>query len=310
MTERTSFMLAAVAVCFLVSARAEEPDDGLVLQQIFSTREAILKQSGATNGPGAPRFIAVWDFDGTILKGDCSEGLEEDGRIVYRGLPQLAIEHGLSALYPAVGGFERFWTDYTNMDARIGHWLAYPFIPQMLRGAKADDVLELSRRHFASTLSNYLFSSSVKIIHALQRGGVESYVVSASADIFVKGASDSVRIPGNRIYGIAVRIRDRRLTEELVYPVTWKEGKVAKIKELVAQFEREEPGRRVFVLAGFGDSYSTDGPFLKWIAGQSLPAGKPIAVFLNSKVEPEEYRGLFYQTRHEATVGGGTRIHQ
>jgi phosphoserine phosphatase len=191
------------------------------------------------------------------------------------------------------------------MDARIGHWLAYPFIPQMLRGAKADDVLQLSQAHFATTLSNYLMASSVKIIRALEQGGVECHVISASADLFVKGAAQSLRLPAEHIHGIEVRARDSRLTEELVYPVTWNVGKREKLRQITAALERESPGRKVFVLAGFGDSYNTDGPFLKYIATQSLPAGKPIAVFYTEgAAPPPEYAGLFYQARHTATISG------
>jgi hypothetical protein len=80
-----------------------------------------------------------------------------------------------------------------------------------------------------------------------------------------------------------------------------------KIRAVVAQMEREVAGRRVFILAGFGDSYTTDGPFLKFIATQSLPAGKPIAVFYDSKKEPDEYRGLFYQARHSRTISEPAR---
>src|SRR5262249_20611767 len=154
----------------------------------------------------------------------------------------------------------------------------------------------------AGTLSNYLMASSVKIIRALQRGGVEPHIISASADVFVKGASQSLGIPVEHIHGIEVRARDGKLSEEIVYPVTWNKGKLEKIQALIAAMENESPQRRVFVLAGFGDSYGTDGPFLKFIATQILPAGKPIAVFYDSKGEPEEYRGLFYQAQHAATV--------
>ena len=131
----------------LTYARAEDPDDSRIIGQILQTRNAIINATGDSNA----LFLAFWDFDGTTMKGDCSEGLREDGHLVYAGLAQLAIEHGLSEIYPADGGFEKFWNDYTNMDARIGHWLAYPFIAQMLRGAKVDDVSELSRHYFATT---------------------------------------------------------------------------------------------------------------------------------------------------------------
>jgi phosphoserine phosphatase len=283
-----------------ILARAEEPDDSRIINQVLQTHDAIVKTTGDTNA----LFLAFWDFDGTTMKGDCSEGLNENGQAVYPGLAQLAIEHGLSQIYPADGGFEKFWNDYTNMDAHVGHWLAYPFMLQMLRGAKADDVRQLSCDYFANTLSNYLRSSSVRIIRELERGGVESHIISASAELFVQGVSASLDIPTNHIHGIEVRIRDGRLTEELTYPVTWNIGKRRKVQEVVAAAEHEQPGRKVYVLAGFGDSYNTDGPFLKYIATQTLPAGKPISVFYDNTNAPAEYRDVFYQASHFATVGG------
>ena len=291
----------ALSVVFRV--HAEEPDDTRIIERILRTREAILNDARGTNSGASAVFLAFWDFDGTILKGDCSEGLKAGERTVYPGLAEVAIENGFSELYPRDGGFARFWSDYTNMDTRVGHWLAYPFIPQMLRGARAEEVLRLSQAQFAGTLSNYLMASSVKIIRALQQGGVESHILSASADLFVKGASQSLGIPAGHIHGIEVRTRDGRLTEELVYPVTWNEGKRRRLMQITEEIEREPGKKRVFVLAGFGDSYSTDGPFLKFIATQSLPAGKPIAVFYDGGAEPSEYKGLFYQARHSATVG-------
>src|ERR1035438_8251834 len=103
----------ALAVC--VPARAEEPDDSRIISQVLQTRAAILKTTGDTNAV----FLAFWDFDGTTMKGDCSEGLREDGHAVYSGLAELAIEHGFSEIYPPNGGFEKFWNDYTNLDAHV-----------------------------------------------------------------------------------------------------------------------------------------------------------------------------------------------
>ncbi|HEY4416209.1 MAG TPA: haloacid dehalogenase-like hydrolase [Verrucomicrobiae bacterium] len=286
------------AGCFAL--HAEEPDDRRILQQILSTRDAIQQIHGDTNAI----FLAFWDFDGTTMKGDCSEGLQENGKLIFPGLAQVAIEHGLSQIYPRAGGFDKFWNDYTNMDTHVGHWLAYPFIPQMLRGARADDVLQLSRDYFSTTLSNYLRASSVHIIHELAGHGVQSHIISASADLFVKGAADSLGIPRAHIHGIQVNVREGRLTGELIYPLTWNVGKRETIQQIVAETERAQPGKKVYVLAGFGDSYATDGPFLKFIATQQLPAGKPISVFYDNTNAPDEYRGLFYQASHFVTVSG------
>ena len=290
----------ALLLSAFAPARAEEPDDRRIIGQILQTHDAIVQATGDTNA----LFLAFWDFDGTTMKGDCTEGLQEAGRAIYPGLAQVAIEHGLSEIYPASGGFEKFWNDYTNIDAHIGHWLAYPLVPQMLRGARADDVRQLSRDHFSNTLSNYLRASSVRIIRAIERAGVQSHIVSASAELFVQGAAESLDLPASHIHGIQVRIRDGRLTEELIYPLTWNSGKRDKVLQVVAEAERAQPGRKVYVLAGFGDSYHTDGPFLKYIATQTLPAGRPISVFYDDTNAPAEYRGVFYQASHHATVGG------
>jgi len=78
--------------------------------------------------------------------------------------------------------------------------------------------LQLSRDYFSTTLSNYLRASSVHIIQELARSGVQSHIISASAELFVQGAADSLDIPINHIHGIEVNIRDARLTSELAYP--------------------------------------------------------------------------------------------
>src|SRR5438876_9659049 len=61
------FLLVFFAIRF---ARAEEPDDSRIIQQILQTREQILKKVGSTNSGPSPIFLTFWDFDGTILKGD------------------------------------------------------------------------------------------------------------------------------------------------------------------------------------------------------------------------------------------------
>ena len=104
--------LARFVFCFLLILlivpvlRAEEPDDSQIIERILRTREQILKTAAATNASSIV-FLAIWDFDGTILKGDCSEGLRNGEQTVYPGLAQVAIEHGLSEMYPRAGGFQK-----------------------------------------------------------------------------------------------------------------------------------------------------------------------------------------------------------
>jgi phosphoserine phosphatase len=293
-------ILLCVSVFALIAAHAEPRPAGL-LQNLLDVRTAIV----AAGAPERAAFMTVWDFDGTILDGDCSEGLQRDGQTVYPGLAQLSIENGLSRLYPADGGFADFWRDYTMLDERIGHWLAYPYILQMLRGASAGQLSNLAAQEFEARYRDHYFASSVYLIQALQAADIEVHIVSASAERFVRGAAASLDIDPGRFHGIRVAERDGLLTEELIYPVTWAEGKRRRLQEILQSRAEHEPDVPVFVIGGFGNSYNTDGPFLEWIARQSLPAGKPVAVMINGGPAPDAYTGLFVEIeQHEVTARG------
>lgn len=289
------------ACLLLLGAAQARPEPADLLDRLLEVREAILASGDSAGGdPADATFITVWDFDGTILDGDCSEGLQRDGRTVYPGLAQLSIEHGLSGLYSNKGGFEAFWRDYTMLDERIGHWIAYPFILQMLHGARADQVSDLAAHSFENLYRSHYFATSVNIIRGLQAAGVEVHVISASAERFVRGAAATLDLEPEHISGIRVIERDGLLTEQLVYPVTWADGKRQHLQDILQTRAGQQPDKPVFVIGGFGNSYNTDGPFLAWIARQSLPAGKPVAVMINGGTSPEEYSGLFTEIELKA----------
>ena len=68
-----------------------------------------------------------------------------------------------------------------------------------------------------------------------------------------------------------------RLTTQIIYPVPYSEGKVENVRELVLAHPHG------VAVAGFGNSYHTDGPFLRYIATQpSLPGGiRATSVMIN-----------------------------
>jgi phosphoserine phosphatase len=291
-------------ICLLLFGAAQaRPEPADLLDRLLDVREAILASGDSAGGTAADAaFITVWDFDGTILDGDCSEGLQRDGRMVYPGLAELSIEHGLSALYSNKGGFQAFWDDYTMLDERIGHWIAYPFILQMLNGARTDQLSDLAAQSFATLYRSHYFATSVNIIRGLQAAGIEVHIISASAERFVRGAAATLDLEPDRISGIRVIERDGLLTEQLIYPVTWADGKRQRLQDILQTRATQQPGKAVFVIGGFGNSYNTDGPFLAWIARQSLPAGKPVVVMINGGTSPEEYSGMFTEIELKTLV--------
>jgi hypothetical protein len=174
---------------------------------------------------------------------------------------------------------------------------------QMLRGAKADDITALAQRHFQSTLRPYYFATSIAIMQSLQSHGIEIHIISAGPELFVRAAARSLGLSPVQVHGIRTVQRAGVVTEELLYPVTWADGKRKRMEELLREMSLLPPDRAIHVIAGFGNNYGADGPFLKWIAEQPLPAGRPIAVMINGGKEPDPYRGLFRRVEQAAVVG-------
>jgi phosphoserine phosphatase len=276
-------------------AAQPEPHARAILDQLISLKAAV----AAAGAPDNARYLTVWDFDGTILDGDCSEGLQRDGEQVYPGLAQVTIEAGLSSLYPAEGGFRQFWSDYDWMEEHVGEWMAYPFIVQMLRGAAIEQLDEVARQTFEQYYAPHIFTSSAWLIRELESAGIETVVLSASPELFVRGAADSLGLDRSRFNGIRVAIEDGRVTEKLLYPVTWADGKRERLQQLIATHPGEPP---VIVIGGFGNSYTTDGPFLQWIAKQDLPGGPAVAVMINGGEAPPRYQGLFREVGQRAVT--------
>lgn len=162
----------------------------------------------------------------------------------------------------------------------------------------------LSRKHFKAKLQDYYFDQSIRLLDWLESQGVECHVLSASADLYVDAAAETTKLPVDQLNGIEVEIQDGIITEKLVYPVTWSHGKTRKLEQIIQRLETEHPEKQVVVLAAFGNSYNTDGPFMKAVAEQRLPAGKPISVMINGGSEPESYQGLFVKVELDRTVSG------
>lgn len=231
--------------------------------------------------------MAFWDFDGTIIRGDCTEGLVENGRVAYRGLAAETILAGLSPVYSGDAGLRQFEADYPRL-CSIGLWLGYPFIAQIYDGVEADRIDAFCKRKFMEVYAAWYFSASMEILGELERAGVENYVVSASPEVYVRNAADTLGLPRERIAAIRVEIDGGRMTTRVVHPVPYGPGKVENVRRLVLARPHG------VAVAGFGNSYSTDGEFLKYIADQRLPGGaKGVSVMINGGKPKPRYEGCF-----------------
>ncbi len=237
--------------------------------------------------------MAFWDFDGTLICGDISEGRfenddEQNGRKIYKGLVEETICAGLSPVYRGAAGWTQYHDkDYPRMN-EIGRWLAWPYNAQIFAGTRAAELDAFCTKKVNDVYRHHYFATSVKILKALEKAGVENYIVSASPEIFVRNTATSLGLPRERARGIRVAIDGGRMTTRIIYPIPMGEGKIENVREIVLA----RPNG--VAVAGFGNSYSTDGNFLRYIVTQYLPGGvKGFALMINGGKEPSGFEGLF-----------------
>ena len=284
-------LTAAVAVAFALTGAADTADE--VIARVLENAAKIR----AADPQAVP--MAFWDFDGTIIKGDVSEGLEENGEVRFRGLVQRTIEEGFNAVYDPKTG----WAQYRDHDyprlCGLGYWLGWPFNAQMFGGRETAPMDAFCRREFALVYRKWYFAFSDRVWRALEKGGVENYVVSASPESFVRNAAESLGVGRERIRGIRVAEFGGRFTTKIIYPLPFEEGKIENVREIV--------GARPHgvAIAAFGNSYRNDAPFMRYVATQtSLPGGaKGTAVMINGGKPRAGYAEFFIKTDEADVVG-------
>ncbi len=300
MLGRTAFVTLVLGLFIAGCAhppQTAEPHADTLISEILAARDAIT----AVSFP-PPLFVTFWDFDGTIILGDCTLGHGENGARLYSGLAEEAITRGYSRHY-GKDRYRDFAKHYLRMERRGLHREGAMHIARVFEGAGEEDLLALSRSHF-ETMKRYYFASSMRIVGELRRQGIGVYVLSASPEFFVDGAAITTGIPEEKIFGIRTGTSEGRVTEKILEPVTYGAGKTKMLLEILERLRKENPGREVYVLAGFGNSYHTDGEFLKWIALQRLPAAKPVSVMINGGRAPARYAKLFTEVVQTRTTGG------
>jgi hypothetical protein len=176
---------------------------------------------------------------------------------------------------------------------------AYIFAPKIFAGNEVSVLQSFAHAYFKDVLQKYYFPSSIQILNKLKEAGVKSYIISASADFFVKGSQDTIPVEVDSIFGIEMKIENGKTTSTEVPPITFAEGKRKKIEMIVQNILKEKKADHVFILAGFGNSFRTDGPFLEYIAMQKLIAGKSISIMINGGNPPDIYKSKFKEVKFD-----------
>lgn len=288
-------MLGAVFVLSLCVSGAYASEEHV--RTTVSDIIANVKKVKSSDPAAVP--MAFWDFDGTIICGDISTGHSEAGREVYSGMFVESAGAGFSEVFKTRGAAREYLEKYSWLEKNVGRWLAWPSLGQTFYGADALQLEEHCRKYAQKVLKPWYYASALAVMRELEKAGVENYIVSGSPDVFVKAAGSVAGVPRERSVGIRQRVSGGRLTTQLEYPLSMNEGKVECIREIL------NARKGAVAVAAFGNSYWTDGPFMRYVAVNPLPGGvKGIAVMVNGGDVPAGYEGLFRRVTQKETLSG------
>jgi phosphoserine phosphatase len=241
--------------CVGLFAETESAISHEVIESLVSRAKEL-----KANSPGVSLAFFV-DWDGTMIKGDITEGLHQQSSEDYMGLAERAFELKLIRIPE---GEKATYSEYKERYETLlleSHEKAYAWSSEFFANLDARTKAELEkmvRIQFQQSLGKRVFNVSASIVTALHELGVEVYVISASPSAFVEGTTEVFEwLTLDHVYGINRNRQKGKLTDPVI---NYAEGKVKRIDQIL-----NNKGNTI-ILGGMGNSWGTDGAFLKEIA--------------------------------------------
>lgn len=155
-------------------------------------------------------LIAAFDADGTLWDTDLGENFFQyqiDNK--HMVLPQDPWNH-------------YFELKKVNDDPRN----AYAWLAQINSGLRLTDVQNWAQEAFDQISPKPIFSEQKKLIDLLIKHSVQIYIVTASIKWAVEPGAKALGLTSEHVIGIETRVIDGFITEEILHPITYRQGKV------------------------------------------------------------------------------------
>lgn len=163
--------------------------------------------------------VAVFDADETLWSHDVGEAF----------LQWLIAEKKLVNTPPDPG----VWQHYLNLCAQDKN-VGYPYAAQAMAGLSEAQVKSLAQQFFEAFKHN-IYPAQQRLIQDLQAAGAKVWIVSASNQWIIEAAAPTLGVPVSQVVGIRLAVKDGRLTDTLIPPVTYRQGKVTAINTYIGQ---------------------------------------------------------------------------
>lgn len=194
-----------------------------------------------------PGCTVVFDADGTIWADDVSEAFF---RWLIAGRKLLNVDYE-----------SNIYQHYTNLVLNDSI-KAYKWIVQVLAGLREEDITKWAYQFFSEHFISRIYQPQKDLIQYLHKRNCDVWIVSASHEWIVKAGAEHFGVHSSNVLGVRLAVRNGVLTDEILEPFTYHEGKIEAIKKYI-------PNHPDLI---FGDS-AADIPMLGY--------AKQMAVFIN-----------------------------
>jgi phosphoserine phosphatase len=165
--------------------------------------------------------VWVTDADGTLWSSDIGEEF----------LRELIRDHVLIA--PEAHGID-VWAEYCRR-VKVDKASGFAWAVQVMAGLEEDEVVRRAGTCARAFVKEHLFPEMAEVIALAQKRNVATWIVSASNPWIVAAAAPLLGIESAHVLGMAVAVRDGRLTTDVVLPLTYARGKAELVRRHVGR---------------------------------------------------------------------------
>lgn len=165
-----------------------------------------------------PTGTAIFDADGTLWGDDVGDGF----------FHWLVSHQHLKSTNGNIINFSHYETllNINKVDA-------YRFLVTVMAGLYTEEVSALAATYFKEKIAHKLYQPQLALIQQLKTSGYDVWIVSASNQWVVEAGAEYFGIHPANVIGIGTHLNNGVLTDQIIEPMSYAEGKVVCIKNII-----------------------------------------------------------------------------
>lgn len=167
-----------------------------------------------------PGGVVVFDADGTLWADDVTETF----------FRWLISNHKLTTVDYNRDNFKEY-EERVKKDALS----AYKWLVRKIVGMSENEIIELSHTYFRKYFADRIYPCQQKLISELKKLDMDIWILSASNKWLVQAGAEYVGVDPAHVLAVDLEVKKGILTDKIIEPFTYREGKVQAIKQFIGK---------------------------------------------------------------------------